>query len=258
MQNNRFFAFGCSYTKYAWPTWADIVGIQYGGDYYNYGKHGAGNLYIHNIIMQADQHYRFNNNDLIIVQWSGIDREDRYLGNEWYTKGNVLSAYPENYLENYYDSRGFLIRDIALIKSIKEFLENKKSRYEFISMSPIKSLNKNVDDAAANKSYSTTDEDIYNFYADVFEKIKPSFFDILGIFNNRPYEIRSGVIMNDAHRLPFENYEYLKKVLPEYLPVNADELISDIQKQLIENWDPVHATWHYDWKIMGRNVKKLL
>lgn len=258
MKSKRFFAFGCSFTRYAWPTWADIIGAPYEENYYNYGKVGAGNIYIHNTIMEVDQIHKFNSDDLVIVQWSGVDREDRYLNGEWRTKGNVLSAYSEKWISQYYDSRGYLIRDIALIKSIKEFLEYKKCKYEFISMAPIKSAAAIIDDAHENKVYSETDDDVYELYKDVFDIFKPSFFDTLGPYSNRPYYVRPGVKTLDSHRLPFENYEYLKQALPEYLNSNTELLVKNFQKQLAENWDPDNMTWYHDWNIVGRNAKKKL
>ena len=41
----RLFVFGCSFTKYYWPTWADIIGQEF--EYYeNWGEIGSGNLRI--------------------------------------------------------------------------------------------------------------------------------------------------------------------------------------------------------------------
>lgn len=38
----RFFAFGCSYTSYHWPTWADYVGMSPEFDEaYNFGMAGG-------------------------------------------------------------------------------------------------------------------------------------------------------------------------------------------------------------------------
>jgi hypothetical protein len=36
---SRFFAFGCSYTRYAYATWADYIGVNF-DEYYNYGCGG--------------------------------------------------------------------------------------------------------------------------------------------------------------------------------------------------------------------------
>ena len=41
----RFFAFGCSFTRYEWITWADIIAYHI-KESYNYGRSGGGNSYI--------------------------------------------------------------------------------------------------------------------------------------------------------------------------------------------------------------------
>ena len=60
----RFFSFGCSFTRYAWTTWSDIIAEELKVPYYNYGGAGAGNQYIFNTVMQADAFYKFDENDL--------------------------------------------------------------------------------------------------------------------------------------------------------------------------------------------------
>lgn len=42
---NRLFTFGCSFTNYMWPTWADILAIEF-DSYRNWGRIGAGNHFI--------------------------------------------------------------------------------------------------------------------------------------------------------------------------------------------------------------------
>ena len=66
---SRFFAFGCSFTDYQWTTWADIVAAAYpGAEYFNLGRGGTSNQLILYRMMEADQLYNFNKEDLIIVQ----------------------------------------------------------------------------------------------------------------------------------------------------------------------------------------------
>ena len=67
----RLFTFGCSFTSHDWATWANILGYElqllHGCEFYNFGRSGAGNAYIANVISQVDQVYKFNSNDLVIV-----------------------------------------------------------------------------------------------------------------------------------------------------------------------------------------------
>ena len=70
----RFFAFGCSFTKYKWPTWADILGTKF-EEYYNFGRGGACNTYIMNKFIEADTKYKFNwETDYIVIMFTNFNR----------------------------------------------------------------------------------------------------------------------------------------------------------------------------------------
>ena len=73
----RIFTFGCSFVEYYWATWAEILGKDLGIPLYNFGKSGGGNQYIANTFAQANAVYNFNEDDLIIVSWTNVCREDR-------------------------------------------------------------------------------------------------------------------------------------------------------------------------------------
>ena len=42
LKKNRLFVFGCSFTMYAWPTYADFLGYEF-DHYENWGFPGLGN-----------------------------------------------------------------------------------------------------------------------------------------------------------------------------------------------------------------------
>ena len=89
----RIFTFGCSFTKYLWGTWANILGAEFPqAKFYNLGRPSAGNQYIHNVIMQADNVYNFCESDLVVVQWSNVYREDRYFEGAWRNYNNKYSS----------------------------------------------------------------------------------------------------------------------------------------------------------------------
>ena len=48
--NKRLFTFGCSFTQWKWPTWADYIGINF-DEYYNAGQAGSDNKHILNHIL---------------------------------------------------------------------------------------------------------------------------------------------------------------------------------------------------------------
>lgn len=127
----RIFAFGCSMTKYAWPTWADIYGIDK-TNFYNYGKSGAGNQYIATKVTEVD----INEDDLVLVMWSNHTRLDSYK-ESWITPGNIYTqdTYDENII-NMFSEEGFRIRDNAIIKLTDGYLKNLKCDYKFFLMQP--------------------------------------------------------------------------------------------------------------------------
>jgi hypothetical protein len=60
----RLFTFGCSFTQYIWPTWADILAREF--EYYeNWGSSGAGNQYIFHSLVECYQRNLLNSNDTI-------------------------------------------------------------------------------------------------------------------------------------------------------------------------------------------------
>lgn len=125
---NRLFVFGCSFTHYSWPTWADLLAKEMEhAEYHNYGKSGSGNLLISNRVTQANCKFKFCETDLVIVMWSGAFREDRYIDDNWRTAGNIYTqthAYDKNFVKNYTDPEGFVIRDMSLIELTRSYLNN--------------------------------------------------------------------------------------------------------------------------------------
>ena len=57
--NKRFFSFGCSFTKWCWPTWNDYIGINFDA-YINKGSSGADNKNILYNLLQVDKEYKLN------------------------------------------------------------------------------------------------------------------------------------------------------------------------------------------------------
>lgn len=90
---NRVFTFGCSFTKFAWPTWADILSHDLNIESYNYGLAGIGNVGIAHRLLQADLRHSFKDTDLILIVWTGWTREDRYH-DTWLVGGNVFNNNP--------------------------------------------------------------------------------------------------------------------------------------------------------------------
>ena len=211
-KNKRFFAFGCSYTRWSWPTWSDLIGSDFDDNYYNYGQQGAGNQYIFNAFMEADVRHKFTKDDLIIIQLSGITREDRYANNAWQAKGTITN-HEDYFIRNYFDFKGYLIRDMAFIKAMIDFLNNLGCEFYILSMNPLTSNNEFF------IKHDDTVNDVIEFYKEYIDIVKPSFMEVLNY--KRPLLLKNGRSLHDAHPLPIDHYNYLELVLPEYA-VNKD------------------------------------
>lgn len=114
----RYFAFGCSFVNYRWPTWCDLLSNEMPNcQYFNTGKSGAGNQYISIQLNHYLNAMKPNKDDLITVMWTGFYREDFYLKGTWKTPGNIFTQdeLPNQYIKNFTDNRGYSIRDLALI-----------------------------------------------------------------------------------------------------------------------------------------------
>jgi hypothetical protein len=232
----RFFAFGCSFTNYKWPTWADIIGkdIEL---YVNWGQLGAGNYFIFNSVIEADARYNFTKDDLIIIFWSIKEREDRYVGNKWEHTSpyNVESMYGREWASKYYfDNRNYLIRDLSLIKATQTILSSKQCDWANLSWGEfLDSTEKdNYDTASISDKTVIVNEwrdlckQIHNGEsvtaeidnADVIRLYQSAFSNIAGVYKWFRHDyIKEGernAPDNDLHPMPSEALMFLDWVWP--------------------------------------------
>ena len=84
--NKRLFVFGCSFTRWKWPTWNDYIGLNF-DEYYSLGCGGADNKHILYKLLQADKNYKFTSDDCVMVMFSSfnrmsyIDKRNPYIQN---------------------------------------------------------------------------------------------------------------------------------------------------------------------------------
>lgn len=221
--------FGCSFTRYYWPTWADILSKEMPNtECFNYGKSGAGNPFMFYSLMEAHAKYTLSKDDLVIIMWTNTAREDRYVQKNWLTPGNIYTqtTYDDSFVKKFADDRGYLIRDLSIIRGAKEALENMGVDYSFLSMVPIA----NIGQYSLKLNHS--DEDVLAANADLLAMIKPSVFEVVFNFDwtSRPFAWnKHGEYMyKDRHPIPDLHLEYLTKTFPE-------TVFSENIKQFVNN-----------------------
>lgn len=198
---SRLFTFGCSFTKYGWPTWADIVAKEF-DEYQNWGMVGGGNSYIVYSLIEAIKQNSIGKDDTVGIMWTNIAREDRWLNGEWQGSGNVYSSsmYDLEWVKKYADNDGYLIRDLANVSIAKRLLDSIGCNYFFLSMLPFTVANDQGKVGIVNKinllsgienlgkELTVTDKAI-SLYRDELATIKPSIFET--VFNNNWFSRRS-------------------------------------------------------------------
>ena len=199
--SSRLFTFGCSFTQYIWPTWADILGKEF-AYYENWGQSGSGNHYIFYSLIECIERNKITSNDTVIIMWSSSDREDRYINNTWQTPGGLgnQTFYNKNFIENYYDKRGHQLTDLLTITATKKLLESHGIDYKFLSMLPF----------TGEKPYEM-DQDLVDFFDLVFE---PSAFEVL-------YKNNWSVLKNKTDFVRSLNKTAQKKILEDQYPIFA-------------------------------------
>lgn len=237
---NRLFTFGCSFTKFVWETWPGILAYELDVPLYNYGQSGGGNLFISNTVSQADSFYKFNEKDLIIVAWSNVCREDKWI-NGWKTPGNIYTqnVWPKEIIETT-DPAGCLVRDIGLIHLTKGLLENTKCQWYFLSMNNI------INDLAQcseleHYNFGNTQSFVKDVYHHVLKDIRPSFYEILWQ-NNLDNKINQNKKICpkffDLHPFPSEHCKYLNGIFPDLI---SDSTIAKVEEKNCNLIDTINS-----------------
>jgi hypothetical protein len=221
----RLFTFGCSFTKYWWPTWATIAGQSF-SEFENWGCIGAGNMFIFNALVEASITQNICSDDTVMIMWSSMTREDRYKNKAWLCPGNIYSQtlYSQEFVDTMADLRGFYIRDLALIHSARLILEKIGCKYHFMSMIDIS----NPWETETEK----TDDNITDLlvqYKDTLSVFKPSVHEVIFNFDwwSRPYN------QNVEFEKIKKNYEDVAG--PDWPPFDAvvNDNFKNVKKQIL-------------------------
>ena len=210
---NRFFAFGCSYTRFFYPTVGDIMGSNF-DTCYNYGIAGAGNRYIFNAIIEANKIHNFTKEDVVYVQWSGLDRYDIFVKDKWILQKHLDKDF---YYWDVLHNDDHYVSTLSYIDILKNWFTAANIEYKFSCLTSLESHH--------NFHHILKD------YKDTINVISPSFLECDIGNRERPITI-NGKKIYDSHHFPWEHYDYVKKFFPEYLPK-----ISNLRQRLIEVYE---------------------
>jgi hypothetical protein len=195
--NKRLFVFGCSFTNWVWPTWADIIAPHF-DEYYNYGYSGRGNWYIYNMLLNAIKTHEITKDDTVVIQWSEWTRVDELIDGLWTTA----------ILEEKYEMDA-LNRIFVYMQSTSIIL--KQLGCECYTMS-LNDFNLPKSKPASIPMHNR----ILEIYQDIVKELTPSVINYLNV--NRPAKLFNDVEIHDLHPLPSEHIELIKLKFPQYAP----------------------------------------
>lgn len=242
----RFFAFGCSFTDYHWWTWADIIGYNFKENYYNYAQSGFGNTAIMYSLVEAAETHKINKDDLVIICWSNISREDRYKGKRWITVGNIYTqdVYPREFIEKFACERGYFMRDTFNVYLANNLLNNIGCDYKNSAILP---FGDHLYEEGVIKNTNTV-KDITDTFSSIHENHMPNFFD--DIFNSDWNSRREDCLLSiyhpvhdpvkDTHPSPILQLEFVQKILG----IDIDEKIINLVKS---NNASIKHEKNHDW-----------
>lgn len=187
----RLFTFGCSFTHYRWPTWANIMGQEF-DQFENWGKSGGGNHLILYSLIEAVQRKNIGADDTIAIMFTSVGREDRWLRGEWYTPGSIYNSdLDEKYIQHFTDPTGFYLTNLTVIDSIVKILQHIGCHYHLMSTVPFST----VDDSFLKKIFKLKKDvasQVNDLYQSSLQQINSSVFEI--IFNS-DWDSRSDFII---------------------------------------------------------------
>lgn len=257
----RIFAFGCSFTRYAWPTWADLISSESDPDaeYHNYGRNGMGNIGISVKISEANNFYKFNEDDLIMIMWSTFCREDRWVDGDWLSQGNVYNSYPNDFLKKYADPMGYLIRDHGIISMANTYVKSLKCDSIILRSTPF-----SITEFEEETEHKLKQLMLYKMHQTEYDKLPKTLYEFFGnhwhsgelvkYFENWSSNKQEHFMRDDNHPRTTVYANYLESIgikLSEkthQLAKESDRILalSDTKLKLIENFkwiDPQHRPY---------------
>jgi hypothetical protein len=245
--NKRFFSFGCSFTRWCWPTWSDYIGLNF-DEYYNYGCGGADNKNILYRLLHADKKYKFTSDDTIMIMFTSFNRlsyvdKDFTIHNIGDLVDHNVKAHP---IGKNYNFETAIYDNYIAIQSAKSILESKNIKYELLQ---------------------SMKHDFYHDNFEAGEDIKKNLDDCLDLFKypvmeNWCYEnydfMKEKVIWKDnhaqdGHPTMKHHLDFVKEFFPQYITDKTNQYYDKHLNIFTDKSQDIQGT-NYD--ILNTNIFK--
>lgn len=191
---SRFFAFGCSFTKYVWPTWADLLAHDF-EESYNYGFPGVGNRAIMERVMEAHARHKFTKDDVVIIQWSSHIRHDwhmptslEFIGRPklhgWQTSGSVYGPlncdlFTKQWHDIFFNEESYMIHTLNAMIAVTTLLKKINCVWYMTAMRDIETLHSDATGITSNIEDINRDKNaLWEMFPELRIYKKPLFEDL--------------------------------------------------------------------------------
>ena len=232
--NKRLYTFGCSFTKYKWPTWADFIGTQF-DTYENWGQPGAGNLFIATQVYECCQRNCVGVDDTILVMLSSTNRFDIINRNSTFlTEGNIYNSpsLPKEFVENIWSEEFGIYLTWFAANSIKRLLDGIGCKYKIMTAFDLTKLDDDslmTEDLAVKGRVIHTLHDLrteFNFNDNLNDFSKTMLKEGHSYYN---FVEQGG---KDDHPSMSIHLEWIKKYLPEYYDEKMINKLTEWEKEI--------------------------
>lgn len=152
----RLFTFGCSFTEYGWPSWADLLSTNY-DHFENWGLRGLGNRAIAERVAECHVKNKFTKNDTVIVQWSSHLRHDWFNMHRfpegrspgWKTAGSIFSpmnsmVFTKEWVETFFHECAYVMHTLNSIKLVQDLLKSSSCTWYMTSIGDLRNLGTDI------------------------------------------------------------------------------------------------------------------
>lgn len=239
---SRLFAFGCSYTRYSYATWADLIGVNY-DEFYNFGRGGASNTYIMNRFIEANDKFTFNDDDTVIIMLTGIGRFSYYNRTKRWTTNGDLFEYHHNtkdpvvkeFVTNMYSEDWGIYSAWIAAKAMKSILTSKNIKHKILM---------GID----NRNYQRTDGCKWR-EEDIITQVNKTneIYDLLDVketldewlarqnFHRDDYIFWQSNKQRDGHPTPRMHSLFAKEHLSEFYTNKSDNFLTQVEEAFVNS-----------------------
>lgn len=229
----RVWTFGCSFTDYFYPTWADLLiheaeQLGYSGN--NWGSIGKGNLYIASKIQECHARNTLGPNDWVFVCWSSFYREDSYDPKKgWGTPKYVFqrTSYNDGTVNGFASREHYFIRDLSLVQSTQLALKALGVNQLHWSILPL------LGDDKYSKIYSNLKFDAPDMMSALGLVVQDDTKKSTRIKTHPPGDPND--VLEEWHPLPLEHYNFLDSFI-----INKVSWINTLSKETKD----LATSWH--------------